>query len=150
MRILVRIHDCSKVINRYVYWFDTSFWTTLKICDIIVGTFNKYFRSQHLVNIRRTKKIEAREEITWRKRPYNRISRILMQKTSFFRFSSNCPRCYLMMLKRFLGNLRHSKQPPKLLNTSWDHLKKILIEFLTIRSHFLIIGLTEPLKMPIH
>ena len=51
------------------------------------------------------------------------ISRILMQKNSFFRFSSNCPRCYLMMLKRFLGNLRHSKQSPKLLNTSWDHLK---------------------------
>ena len=76
------------------------------------------------------------------------ISRILMQKTVFFRFSSNCPRCYRMMLKRFLGALRHSKQPPELLNTPWDHLKKrFFIEFSTFGSHFLLIELTNPLKM---
>ena len=53
-----------------------------------------------------------------------------------------------MMLKRFLGALRHSKQPPKLLNTSWDHLRKFfLIEFSTFGSHFLVMELTNPLKM---
>ena len=36
----------------------------------------------------------------------------------FFRFSSNCPRCNLRVLKRFLGAFRHTKLPSKLLNTS--------------------------------
>jgi len=76
------------------------------------------------------------------------ISRILMQKNSFFRFSSNCPRCYLMMLKQFLCALWHSKQPPQLLNTSWDHLKKLfLIECLIFGIHFLLMKLTKLLNI---
>ena len=78
------------------------------------------------------------------------ILRILMQKNSFFRVSSNCPRCYLMMLKQFLpvGALRHSKQPPKLLNTSWDHLKKFFSQrIFDLRKPFLLMELTNPLKM---
>eukprot|EP00493_Phyllostaurus_siculus_P006145 UN06203 len=47
------------------------------------------------------------------------------EKIDFFRFFSNYSRRFLVMSKWFLSALRPSKQPPKLLYTSWDHLEKI-------------------------
>ena len=70
-----------------------------------------------------------------------------MKKNSFCRFSPKCPMCYLMMLKRFLGVLRHSKQAQKLLDTSRIVWKFFLIEISTFGSHFLLTGLTNSLKM---
>ena len=46
-----------------------------------------------------------------------------MEKIDFFRFSSNCPRRFLVMSKWFLSALRPSKQPPKFPDISWDHLE---------------------------
>ena len=74
-----------------------------------------------------------------------------IEKKFFFRFSSNCLKCYLKLLKRFLCALWHSKQPQKFLNTSCDHLKKsFLIEFSIFGSHFLLMELTTTLKMTIY
>ena len=76
------------------------------------------------------------------------ISRNLMEKIDFFRFSSNCPRRFLVMSKWFLSALRPSEQPPKLLDTCWDHLKKIFSNrIFDLQKPIFLRWLLYPLKM---
>ena len=76
------------------------------------------------------------------------ISRNLMEKIDFFRFSQNCSVRCLVMLKWFLGALLHSKQPPKILDTSWDHFKKVFSNrTFDLQKPFLLTWPLDPLKM---
>ena len=98
------------------------------------------------------KKNLSRQEVTWRKRPYNHEFRESWWKklhffSIFFKLSQMLYNDVKTVPKCFATLKSTSKASEHILESFEKHF---LIEFSTFRSHFLLMELTNPLKMAIY